>query len=635
MSKTTIVVLFSLVVFFSGCESMKDHINAHLPKTSLQKQVYKGLDSASKDLEQMKKVDMLLQVNTNALAKIAASIIASQSKQISNVNLSFDNQAALMSADFFVGDENNVSFKGHLQGGASLLFTPNAIVILPAFTDIEVEKIENAPAKLDKVFTQGANALISAFLKNLNTMLANRSEMTVPMQYGYSEVIDMDTLLSKNKGYGIITQGSGKAVAELYVRRIVPNIQKERIQLAIEIGSGKGEFVSTPAVEAPEDEQLKGAIAKKSMTFQKRFHEKIKDIEPAKVQGDAYLAIADYFVSDVLNEMFTGVRLCGSFIANNVPMQISEVSIQPYKDIPRLECNPKPCNFSNAHCNYHKDKRECNRCLSRRPWGGCWLRGNDPLCELQKLAENTRREAVANACRADVALQKLDCERENVMANTGCEINKDWLDFIRSNDSIGYAGGHIRLTGKATACMDRFNIDADLTHAAIDLDTAASVDASGRIHFRPNRANLIPACVQPWDRAVNTTLEVPARKVTIKAKTLFVKEGNILEMKIRPLERKEIRAKLTPAPVQAVFGKYPELRIQCPLFGAVLLLQDIKKALDGKTDNPAYTGEYAQKIEPEYTARFAPAQMRIADSVYRGMAEKHGHALVYSLVKQP
>ncbi|MCO7223040.1 hypothetical protein [Pleionea sp. CnH1-48] len=50
------------------------------------------------------------------------------------------------------------------------------------------------------------------------------------------------------------------------------------------------------------------------------------------------------------------------------------------------------------------DKRSCRKCLAKNPFGGCLLRGNDPVCEAAKAAKNA-------AYQAGLSKKKLECER--------------------------------------------------------------------------------------------------------------------------------------------------------------------------------------------------------------------------------
>jgi hypothetical protein len=68
-----------------------------------------------------------------------------------------------------------------------------------------------------------------------------------------------------------------------------------------------------------------------------------------------------------------------------------------------------------------KDSRNCKKCLIKTPFGGCTLRGNDPLCEAAKSAQSA-------IYQADHVSRKLDCERLKAASLAVCNIEKSALE---------------------------------------------------------------------------------------------------------------------------------------------------------------------------------------------------------------
>ncbi|MAE58313.1 MAG: hypothetical protein CME69_05490 [Halobacteriovorax sp.] len=78
-----------------------------------------------------------------------------------------------------------------------------------------------------------------------------------------------------------------------------------------------------------------------------------------------------------------------------------------------LECRPtRSCDFK-----IKKDTRGCSACLVKNPFGGCIVRGNDPVCEAAKAAQNAAYET-------EYALKKADCERIKSQQKLACEVLK-------------------------------------------------------------------------------------------------------------------------------------------------------------------------------------------------------------------
>lgn len=94
-----------------------------------------------------------------------------------------------------------------------------------------------------------------------------------------------------------------------------------------------------------------------------------------------------------------------------------------------IECTvTRECSFDTIECTSARscdlprqhDSRDCSACLLRNPFGGCILRGNDPVCEAAKAAQNAIYDA-------DHAARKADCERIKSTEKLACEANKSAL----------------------------------------------------------------------------------------------------------------------------------------------------------------------------------------------------------------
>lgn len=91
--------------------------------------------------------------------------------------------------------------------------------------------------------------------------------------------------------------------------------------------------------------------------------------------------------------------------------------------------------------------RDCEACLVRNPFGGCAVRGLDPVCEAQKAASRT-------AAEAERAGRKADCERLKSVEVSNCRSEME-LKIIECKASKGQIADHQATT-------------VDLLNAAID-----------------------------------------------------------------------------------------------------------------------------------------------------------------------
>jgi hypothetical protein len=97
----------------------------------------------------------------------------------------------------------------------------------------------------------------------------------------------------------------------------------------------------------------------------------------------------------------------------------------PPAEIP--DCTPKQsCDTPIA-----RDARDCSRCLIQNPFGdSCISRGNDPVCEASKAAQN-------NA----YAASKADCEANKTSQQNQCEVAKQSIVKLNAVRAAACQGG--------------------------------------------------------------------------------------------------------------------------------------------------------------------------------------------------
>lgn len=120
---------------------------------------------------------------------------------------------------------------------------------------------------------------------------------------------------------------------------------------------------------------------------------------------------------------------------------ISTFSLQVGASLSQEKLVDENCNELPSSCQINRDcaaeassrsssnsDRNCNRCLLTHPWGGCAVRGNDPLCEAQKAAQNAIADAERGANKIDCERQKeaalLQCRARLAIAIADCKVQK-------------------------------------------------------------------------------------------------------------------------------------------------------------------------------------------------------------------
>ncbi len=72
-------------------------------------------------------------------------------------------------------------------------------------------------------------------------------------------------------------------------------------------------------------------------------------------------------------------------------------------------------------CSQSHDTRNCKACILKNPFGGCALKGNDPICEVSKAAQNAVYAAKKASCEAEKSTMKARCEADKTANKLDCE----------------------------------------------------------------------------------------------------------------------------------------------------------------------------------------------------------------------
>ena len=152
----------------------------------------------------------------------------------------------------------------------------------------------------------------------------------------------------------------------------------------------------------------------------------------------------------------------------------------------------------------HVDTRNCSACLVHNPFGGCVVRGNDPICEASKAAQNAGYATAKADCEAKKSAAKADCERikgqgkldcerlktqEKAQCETekegqrlACETEKGAVVALHHTGNIGNVDGSVAGTGSLRLCFQDVDLSAALDKLTMTL--VASGSAALGTHFK-------------------------------------------------------------------------------------------------------------------------------------------------------
>lgn len=252
-------------------------------------------------------------------------------------------------------------------------------------------------------------------------------------------------------------------------------------------------------------------------------------------------------------------------------------------------------------CTVGHDERDCSTCLVWRPWGGCALRGNNPLCEAAKATQNKLYEASGALCQADSARLKGECELSKTTQNAlyaaqtaacqaGNEILKSLANFA---GRVGSVSGTVKLDASGQLKIGALQFLPDLTA----LTLVADVQAAGHVE---TTLNFVPS-----DLAGNLLCQFPVQGKTVRASAALgpttvavssILEGDPPKGVVLVTHELEIAFNMRPPPVEALFAQNPDLLITCSGAGVLAGLGGGLKALGVGNLPQEFTGNFKQKI---------------------------------------
>lgn len=260
------------------------------------------------------------------------------------------------------------------------------------------------------------------------------------------------------------------------------------------------------------------------------------------------------------------------------------------------DCSPHSCTRSH-------DQRDCSVCLIPRIWPGrgCAQRGNNPICEAAKAAQNVIYDGQHAACELDAARLKGICEAakagQNVLyagETAACQAGNTFVrELADLTGRVGRVSG--KLDAKAEGAIVVQQLGATESFDAVTASTRveANADISARMSF-----------VQS-DLVGHLLCQFPIDGKTIKARakvgpTAIALTGRVTGTGTKPeilLGSVKIGFQVRPRPVEALFTQNPDLNITCAGASSLAWLGGGLQALGMKNLPEAFTGDFEETLK--------------------------------------
>ncbi|HDZ9517926.1 TPA: hypothetical protein RUZ98_000957 [Klebsiella pneumoniae] len=235
-------------------------------------------------------------------------------------------------------------------------------------------------------------------------------------------------------------------------------------------------------------------------------------------------------------------------------------------------CDPnRICTF-----NANRDERDCGTCILRTPrvctlfgciGGQCSLRGQDPVCQLQKEAQQALYNIDANARKADCdrlrETERLTCQAEVTAEKALCDAKKSALD------ALGKTGNFANLTVDASlytkgmkACMKNFTMSSALDNVQFSVEVLGTANAHVDLRFMPLDAGHL-VCPIKWQKILDLHGELTEKIISTSMNVVIQKENTGFSTNFTT-DTINLKTRMNPGPTELLL-RNPDLLVKCPV----------------------------------------------------------------------
>jgi hypothetical protein len=291
---------------------------------------------------------------------------------------------------------------------------------------------------------------------------------------------------------------------------------------------------------------------------------------------------AAYIDRDLLrrlpSKMLSAGPVCMQAKMNDLPVPFDvKLKLPPLDSIdctPARDCTPtKECSQT-MDCSQAED---CSACIVRNPFGGCTIRGNDPICEARKVGRKANCEAEKSRrkgqCEVDKATNKATCEAAKTTEKTACEALKETYKHVRATgaDYANVESKDLLLSGDAKVCINDIALDPKELRLTAKLVVQARAGANGHIRFTPLNVVGHFTCFAPFTKALSIGAEVPSQPVNVDTNARY--EDDSTQATVQAIIANPIHIRFPFAIVASELAGDPKFTIVCPIPGAAMSLR--------------------------------------------------------------
>lgn len=605
------IILLSLLISLKSVASSsaadlptkiaKEILSAAMTTIDVEDQTQRALDAAAHAIENSGPKDLVVVLPENIIEEYVSHELE-KLESVDDLKVELElGEGRLLFSIAGVFSEEDIQIVAKLSGAIAMEVKSGELSILPAISDIELDRVLIGSSIQANLTEATLLRILPRMPERLSAVLTGLID-PIPLKFEAfeldteKELVDLAQIQSATGPKLEFTVTPEKPVVfaspkAVYILANLPGNEGGKSDAPPNSYSGLKNAVLAEVKRLSGSHLEQGGIAIQKASVAQYLNSALPNRNP--------IITADFMSEDAVDIKF------------NEKIELAE---RPnYSCSPNRVCRSASCSINRdcsqrRDCSQPHDTRNCNRCLVNNPFGGCSIRGNDPICEAAKAAQNAayaaargaceaEKVAARNACEAQKATEvasceareaaaKLDCERLKVQEVADCEAKRGIQNLLAELGGVGAISADL-----AFDYSGRINI-APLTfgpnmgfNAAVTVSARAR--ANGPVSFTPYDVIGHTLCGTSWRKTLDTSAS-GSGSVNLSATLKNIRGTPHLVLETRGTN---VAATSAP-PIRDFFNKNPDLRVRCPGLNIVDLANDAVKRVTGEGAHPILDGRY-------------------------------------------
>ena len=468
--------------------------------------------------------------------------------------------------------------------------------LLPSLSRVELSKLNVAEQVDAKATVDWLTKLVTKYRDNISGELTRHPMTVITMPVAAPQPIDITQSFNiESAGNKLQANVTGNPVgAPVNFLAIAWLVDDDRLTTVVQFAPLDWAPRKTDSTVENSFSAIKGQI-----------NGMVRDAFGASDFKESWVGVRKELIATSLNSVVAQASACVEASGHTHQKQESKI---PMPSPDTVNCDSDRDCQSKRECAFdaNHDTRDCDTCLLSRPvvctprvcaFGGCIQRGNDPICEASKAAQNAIYVADANLRKADCdrlrEMETLGCKGEVAGAKLLCEAGKETLKALKRTGNFANLDVEADVQAESVnVCMKDFSLSPGLDKVALKLGVKGHAQVDVGLKFTPLDIVGHLACQWPWTDNKQFSADIPQQDVSFNADMAIHTDGDKPTLRFA-LAETEAEVNISPGPTEYLLTNV-NLTLSCSG------LNFFKPLIVTATPFlPQLRGEFKQKIEKQ------------------------------------